>query len=165
MLAAAGVGSGGIFRGYSMSVRQPRVLVVDDEHQDQVLSEIALSKGRFGARITALRDGQELMDYLERRPPWDNPERSPRPHLILLDLRMARRDGRAALRALRAHPDLRHLVVVVMSNSREGGDVLDAYRLGANAYIAKPADFNGLVEAVRSLETFWFELAELPDPG
>lgn len=148
-----------------MSVRKPRVLVVDDEHQDQVLSEIALSKGRFEARITTLRDGQELMDYLQRQPPWDDPARSPRPHLILMDLRMARRDGRAALRELRASPELRHLVVVVMSNSREGGDVLDAYRLGANAYIAKPADFSGLVEAVRALETFWFDLAELPDPG
>jgi CheY-like chemotaxis protein len=148
-----------------MPVRRPRVLVVDDEHQDQVLSEIALSKGRVEAQITTLRDGQELLDYLERRAPWEDPAHSPRPHLILMDLRMVRRDGRAALRALRANPDLRHLPVIVMSNSRESGDVLDAYRLGANAYVAKPADFNGLVEAVRTLEQFWFQLAELPEPG
>lgn len=148
-----------------MAIRKPRVLVVDDEHQDQVLSEIALGKVRGDMQVTTLRDGGELLNYLLRQPPWDNPARSPRPHLILMDLRMARYDGRTALRELRAHPELRHLVVVIASNSREPGDVLDAYRLGANAYVAKPPDFTGLVDAVRLLESFWLELAELPEPG
>jgi CheY-like chemotaxis protein len=99
------------------------------------------------------------MDYLRRRPPYES---APRPGLILLDLNMPRKDGREALKEIKADPELRRIPVVMLTTSRDEEDIARSYDLGANSYIAKPVSFDALVKLVSTLQLYWFELVELP---
>jgi CheY-like chemotaxis protein len=102
------------------------------------------------------------MDYLRRQGRFAPPAHAPRPGLILLDLNMPRKDGREALAELKADPDLREIPVVVLTTSSSEEDLHRIYGLGANSYITKPVTFRGLVEAMKQLGRYWFELVELP---
>jgi CheY-like chemotaxis protein len=105
------------------------------------------------------------MDYLHRRGAFTDPASAPRPDLILLDLNMPRKDGREALHEIKADPALRRIPVVVLTTSKTEQDVLRSYDLGANSYITKPVTFDSLVEVVRTLGQYWFEIVELPGDG
>lgn len=109
-----------------------------------------------------LEDGEELTDYLFRRGRWASVD-APRPELILLDLNMPRKDGREALAEIKADPDLRRIPVVVLTTSSSPEDVRRAYSLGANSYVTKPGSYEGLVAAVRALQTWWFGCVTLPE--
>jgi CheY-like chemotaxis protein len=82
--------------------------------------------------------------------------------LILLDLNMPRKDGREALREIKASPQLRHIPVVVLTTSKAEEDIVRSYELGVNSFIIKPVTFGGFVEAVKVLGRYWFELVKLP---
>ena len=86
----------------------------------------------------------------------------PRPDLILLDLKMPRKDGREALSELKADPRLRSIPIVVLTTSTARDDIGFCYRMGVNSYITKPATFRGLVDLLGTLSKYWFELVELP---
>jgi CheY-like chemotaxis protein len=101
------------------------------------------------------------MDYLTRSGKYAI-EDAPRPGLILLDLNMPRKDGRQALEEIKSNPDLRRIPVVILTTSKTEEDVLRSYDLGANSFITKPVTFDGLVEIVRTLGTYWFKIVELP---
>jgi CheY-like chemotaxis protein len=134
--------------------RTPEVLLVEDDSNDVAVASRAFQRHALWERVKVLRDGVELLDYLfevgggSRRPP----------KLILLDLKMPRLDGRAALRELRMHEETRHVPVVVVSSSRQQRDVRDCYELGANSFVVKqfnpaaPGEY--LVETVR----YWLEM-------
>jgi DNA-binding response OmpR family regulator len=102
------------------------------------------------------------MDYLNRRGRWSAPGAAPRPGLILLDLNMPRKDGREALREMKAHPELRRIPVVVLTTSRAEEDVVRSYDLGASSFITKPVSFGGLVSAMQALGRYYIEIVELP---
>ncbi len=101
------------------------------------------------------------MDYLYRRGKY-NEASAPRPGVILLDLNMPRKDGREALREIKADPDLRRIPVVVLTTSKAEEDILRTYDLGVNSFIVKPVTFADLVEVMRTLGRYWFEIVELP---
>jgi CheY-like chemotaxis protein len=107
-------------------------------------------------------DGQDLLDYLRHEGRW-TAEDAPRPGIILLDLNMPKKDGREALAEIKADPRLRHIPVVVLTTSKAEEDVVRAYDLGVNSFIAKPVTFEGLVEVMNTLSRYWFEIVELPD--
>jgi CheY-like chemotaxis protein len=107
-------------------------------------------------------DGEELMDYLYRRNTYANPEASPQPDLILLDLNMPRKDGRRAIEEIKADPKLRGIPIVVLTTSRAEEDICRSYDLGVSSYITKPVTFEGLVEVMSTLGCYWFEIVELP---
>jgi CheY-like chemotaxis protein len=86
----------------------------------------------------------------------------PRPYLILLDLNMPRKDGREALRELKANPEFRRIPIVVLTTSKAEEDILRSYDLGVNSYITKPVTFKSLVEIIKVLGRYWFEVVELP---
>ena len=109
-----------------------------------------------------MKDGEELMHYLRHQNDFSNPEKSPEPSLILLDLNMPRMDGREALREIKSDPKLRHIPVVVLTTSRAEEDVVRSYDLGVNSFIAKPVTFQGMVEAMKVLGKYWFEVVALP---
>src|SRR5262249_28014308 len=113
--------------------------------------------------LRSVEDGEELMDYLHRRGKYSNPKDSPRPGLILLDLNMPRKDGREALREIKNDPKLRDIPVVVLTTSKAEEDVVRTYSLGVNSYIAKPVKFTALVEIMKTMTKYWFEIVELPD--
>ena len=115
-----------------------------------------------GVHTSILADGEELLDYLHRRDQFANPADSPRPGLILLDLNMPRKDGREALREIKADPTLRSIPIVVLTTSKQEEDILRTYDLGVNSFITKPVTFEGLVDVIKTLGRYWFQLVALP---
>jgi CheY-like chemotaxis protein len=138
------------------------ILMADDDADDRLLAADALAEARLSNELRFVEDGEELMDYLNRRGRWSAPGAAPRPGLILLDLNMPRKDGREALREIKADPELRRIPVVVLTTSRAEEDVLHSYDLGASSFISKPVTFGGLVSAMKALGRYYIEIVELP---
>lgn len=141
------------------------ILMADDDEDDRLLTQEALQESRVANDLHFVVDGEDLMDYLHRRGAYTDPARSPRPGLILLDLNMPRKDGREALEEIKSDPTLRRIPVVVMTTSDAEEDLVRSYDLGANSYIRKPVSFDGLVEVMRGLTTYWYQIVELPPAG
>ena len=138
------------------------ILLADDDEDDRKLAQDALAESRLANDLHTVEDGEELMDYLLRRGKYAALADSPRPGLILLDLNMPKKDGREALREIKADPSLRQIPVVVLTTSKAEEDIYRTYDLGANSFITKPVMFESLVRVMRDLGTYWFEIVELP---
>jgi CheY-like chemotaxis protein len=138
------------------------ILMADDDVDDRMLAKEALDESRVRNNLYFVEDGEELLDYLNRRGKFADAAQSPRPGLILLDLNMPRKDGREALREIKADPDLRRIPVVIMTTSKAEEDIYRSYDLGANSFITKPVTFERLVELMRTLGQYWIEFVELP---
>jgi CheY-like chemotaxis protein len=139
------------------------ILLADDDAEDREMTRKALEKNRLANEIYEVEDGEELMEFLQHRGRFAPPKLSPAPGLILLDLNMPRKDGREALAEIKADPILRRIPVVVMTTSQAEQDITRTYDLGCSSFIAKPVTFSGLVEAMRVLGQYWFEIVALPD--
>jgi CheY-like chemotaxis protein len=136
--------------------------MADDDREDCMMARDALEESRLANDLRFVEDGEELMDYLHRRGGHADPADSPRPGLILLDLNMPKMDGREALKEIKADPDLRRIPVVVLTSSKAEEDIYSSYDLGVNSFIIKPVSFDGLVELMKTLAIYWFQIVELP---
>ena len=139
------------------------ILLADDDEDDRMLAEEALREARLANTITTVEDGEELMDYLYRRGKFSAPGAAPRPGLILLDLNMPRKDGREALKEIKADAELRRIPIVVLTTSKAEEDIYRTYDLGVNSFITKPVSFESLVYIMKALRTYWFEIVTLPE--
>jgi CheY-like chemotaxis protein len=145
-------------------VVEPRpitILMADDDADDRELAREALAESRVLNELHVVNDGAELLEFLRHEKRYEKGN-APRPDLILLDLNMPKVDGREALIALKADPDLRSIPVVVLTTSRAEEDVVRSYDLGANSFISKPVTFVGLVDVMRELGKYWVVIVELP---
>lgn len=138
------------------------LLVADDDPGDCLLIEKAFRKAEIASPLRVVHDGDDLMDYLKRRGRYTRPEDAPRPSLILLDLNMPKMDGTEFLRRLRDEPDLRGIPVVVLTTSDDERDIASSYALGANAYMVKPAAFDGMVAMAKIVKAHWLGAVRLP---
>lgn len=138
------------------------ILMADDDPEDIMLAREALEEARLANRFYAVHDGEELMDYLRRQGKYADPKDAPRPGLILLDLNMPRKNGFEALEEIKNDPELRAIPVVVLTTSRTEEDVYRSYDLGVNSFISKPVSFEGLVEAMKVLGQYWFQIVVRP---
>jgi CheY-like chemotaxis protein len=138
------------------------ILMADDDPDDRMLAQEALAESRLANDLHFVEDGEHLMDYLYQRGPFAEADSSPRPGVILLDLNMPRKDGRAALKEIKSDPELRRIPVVIMTTSKADEDIVRSYDSGANSYITKPVTFDNLVEVISNLGRYWFEIVELP---
>jgi CheY-like chemotaxis protein len=138
------------------------ILCADDDEDDRMFVAEALRESRLRNDLRFVEDGEQLLDYLRRRGEYADPARSPRPGIVLLDLNMPRIDGREALAEMKKDPDLRRIPVVVLTTSKAEEDVVRSYDLGVSSFITKPVTFPALVELVRALGRYWFEIVELP---
>jgi CheY-like chemotaxis protein len=138
------------------------ILMADDDPDDRFMAQEALEESRLANKMYFVEDGEELMDYLHRRGKYADPETSPEPGLILLDLNMPKKDGREALQEIKSDPSLRQIPIVVLTTSRAEEDIYRTYDLGVNSFITKPVTFEGLVEVMKALATYWFEIVRLP---
>jgi len=138
------------------------ILMADDDADDRMLAKDALDESRLANELHFVEDGEELMDYLHRRRRYAAPGAAPRPGIILLDLNMPKKDGREALQEIKSDPELRRIPVVVLTTSKADEDICRTYDGGANSYVTKPVTFEGLVDVVRALGRYWFELVALP---
>lgn len=141
------------------------ILMAEDDPDDRLLVLEAFRESHLSNDLLFVHDGEELMEHLHRRGRYAAAESAPRPGLILLDLNMPRKDGREALREIKADSGLRSIPVVVLTTSTAEEDVLRAYDLGAAGFITKPVALEDLVEVVNTLGKYWFEIAELPKGG
>ena len=139
-----------------------RLLLADDDPDDRLLVKDALEESRWTADLRSVEDGVELMDYLRRRGRYVDPGEAPSPGLILLDLKMPRKNGHQALKEIKDDPDLRRIPVVILTTSSQEQDISRSYDLGVNSFITKPTTFGALVEMMRVLERYWSEVVALP---
>lgn len=139
------------------------ILLADDDADDRMLARDALDESRLANDLRFVENGEELLDYLYRRGKFSDPASSPRPGLILLDLNMPRKDGREALKEIKADPGLRSIPVVVLTTSKAEEDIYRTYDLGVNSFVTKPVTFDQLVQVMRVIGRYWFEIVELPN--
>ena len=141
------------------------ILLADDDPDDRQLTRDAFVENRLANELDTVEDGEELLDYLHRRGRHAELKDKALPGLILLDLNMPRKDGREALREIKADPEFRRIPIVVLTTSKAEEDILRSYDLGVNSYVTKPVTFKSLVELVKVLGRYWFEVVELPPEG
>ncbi|HUT32973.1 MAG TPA: response regulator [Planctomycetota bacterium] len=139
--------------------RPVEILLVEDNPGDVRLTREAFRTAKVSNRLHVASDGEEAMAFLRRQGRF---AAAPRPDLILLDLNLPRKDGKEVLAEIKADPALRSIPVVVLTVSAEEEDVLRAYHLNANCYIAKPVEFAQFLRVVRSIESFWLTVVKLP---
>ena len=135
------------------------ILLVEDDEMDIILIEETLKRNGFEWQLNVVRDGVEAMGYLRGQGSFAG---APRPSLVLLDLKMPRKDGREVLAEIRAHAALQSIPVIVLTSSDDPDDVVQAYRLGANSYIRKPLDLDSFKGLMKTIDNFWFKTATLP---
>ncbi len=144
--------------------RSTLILMADDDADDRLLARDAIAESKMPIELHFVENGEDLMAYLHRRGKYSAAS-APRPGLILLDLNMPKKDGREALREIKAHPELRRIPVVILTTSQADTDIVQLYEMGANSFITKPVSFEALVNVMRALGNYWFETVELPDSG
>ncbi len=150
------------YQNYIPKIKSVNILVAEDDPDDQLLTREAFDESQLQHKLYFVEDGEALMDFLCRRGKFADPKISPRPSIILLDLNMPKKDGREALKEIRANDTLRQIPVIVLTTSKSVEDVQQLYKLGVNSFITKPVTFNGLVNTVKLVGKYWLEVAELP---
>jgi two-component system, response regulator len=141
------------------------ILMADDDADDRRLTQEAFAEAKLANDLRFVEDGVELLDYMHRRGKYADPQNSPWPGIILLDLNMPRKDGREALRELKADPRFRTIRVLILTTSKAEEDILRTYNLSAASYITKPVTFEALVDVIKTLGKYWLEIVELPENG
>jgi CheY-like chemotaxis protein len=139
------------------------ILLVEDDPNDIELTLASLEENNLANEVFVARDGVEAMDYLSRRGQFhDLPNGNPA--VILLDLKLPKLGGFEVLKTIRSDEKLKMIPVVILTSSKEDKDLVEGYKLGVNAYIVKPVDFQQFTQAVKELGIFWAILNE-PPPG
>jgi len=142
----------------------PSILLAEDNPNDVELTLEALGQHNLANRVAIAHDGVEAMEYLRREGAFSDREPGD-PAVVLLDIKMPRKDGLQVLREIRTDPALRRLPVVILTSSREEQDLITSYDLGVNAYVVKPVDFPSFIDAVKELGMFWAVINERPPKG
>ncbi len=138
------------------------ILLVEDSPKDLELTLAALEKCQLANPLVVARDGEEALNYLYGKGPYEG--RSNRdPTVVLLDLKLPKIDGLEVLQKVKSDPDLRHTPIVMLTSSREEQDLVKSYELGVNAFVVKPVEFTEFFKAIQDLGIFWAILNE-PSP-
>jgi len=138
-----------------------RILLVEDSDNDAELTLAAFGEYHLANGVDRVRDGAEALDYLFRKGAYADREAEAL-SVVLLDLKLPKVDGLEVLRAIRSEPHLKALPVVVLTSSKEEGDMVRSYQWGVNAYVVKPVDFSEFAKAVGQLVVFWALINEPP---
>lgn len=138
-----------------------KILLAEDNPKDVELTIEALSDSNLANRVVVVKDGVETMEYLRCEGQYAGREPA-LPSVLLLDIKMPRKDGIEVLKEIRSDPKLKLLPVVMLTSSREDKDLLNSYYSGVNAYVVKPVNFGGFIDAIKQLGIFWGLINELP---
>ena len=141
------------------------ILLVEDNPDDADLTRRAFTKSNIANKLVVARDGAEALDYLFAAGAWAGRSEEEDPEIVLLDLKLPKVDGLEVLRTIKADERLKYIPVVVLTSSREERDLVDSYKLGVNAYVVKPVDFEEFMNAVKQLGAFWAIINEPPPVG
>ena len=143
--------------------KEVNVLLVEDNPDHAELTMKALKDGNLLNQIYWVKDGQEALDFVFHRGRYAEPERSPRPELILLDIRLPKVDGHEVLRQIKQDGELRSIPVVMMTTSERDDEVRQCYQAGANSFVSKPIRFADFVERVKTVKLYWVLTNLLPE--
>ena len=138
------------------------ILLVEDNPAHAELVRRSLERHRAANKIYHVADGKAALAYLFRRGAYADEQRSPRPHVILLDLRLPKIGGLEVLRQVKTSDDLKHIPVVILTTSAAERDMLRAYEQNANGYVVKPLDFEKFQQLMEELGYFWLEWNRAP---
>ena len=138
----------------------PEILLVDDNPADAGLTREVLGTSERQSHVSTVVDGEEALAFLNRVGKQSDARR---PDLLILDLNLPRKDGRAVLAEVKADPELNEIPVVIFTTSHSARDIARCYELGANSFVSKPGNLAEFFSAVRSIENFWVENAGLSD--
>ncbi|MEP7136154.1 MAG: response regulator [Chloroflexota bacterium] len=141
------------------SLNHVDILLVEDSPADVLITREAFAEFKIANTLHVVEDGVEALAFLKQERQYAS---VPRPDLILLDLNLPRKNGREVLAEIKADPDLKQIPVVILTTSNSEKDILQAYDEHANSYIVKPVGFDNFVEAVKSIQQFWFSIVTLP---
>lgn len=130
------------------------ILIAEDDDNDVVLIKRAFHQAQFENPLHVVQTGEDAIAYLRGDPPYADREKCPIPALLLLDLKMPRKNGFEVLSWIRQHEEFNTLGVVVLTSSQESADINRAYALGANSYLVKPANFLSLVDMINRLKEY-----------
>ncbi|NHJ32424.1 MAG: response regulator [Asgard group archaeon] len=138
------------------------ILLAEDNPDDVLLTQRAFKKSNIANELIVVNDGQEVLDYLFAEGKFEGRNTSIMPEVILLDIKMPKKDGLEVLKIIRNDIRTKHLPVVILTTSKEENDIVKSYCYGANSYITKPVDFDQFVEAVKQLGLYWLVLNQKP---
>ena len=139
--------------------RPIEILLVEDNPGDVRLTQEVLLDGKINNHLNVVGDGVKAIAFLQRVPPYEN---APYPDLILLDLNLPKRGGQEVLEVIKADDRLKRIPVVILTTSLAEEDIVRAYNLHANCYIAKPIDLDQFIKVIKSIEEFWLTIVKLP---
>jgi two-component system, chemotaxis family, response regulator Rcp1 len=142
--------------------RLVEILLVEDNLADIRLTQEVFKEGKVRNQLSVVRNGEEALAFLRQEGHFASVLR---PDMILLDLNLPRKDGRAVLAEIKADPDLKRIPVIILTTSQAESDLIQTYDLHANCYIVKPVELDQFIEAVKRIEGFWLQIVKLPPNG
>lgn len=137
---------------------KPRILLVEDNPGDIRLTQEALKESQMEIHLDVVSDGEQAIEFLTKRGKYAE---SHRPHIILLDLNLPKKNGIEVLKEVKANDSLKKIPIIVLTTSDADHDITKAYSLHANCYILKPVDFDDFARVIKLVETFWFKTVQL----
>jgi two-component system response regulator len=137
-------------------MKNPHILLVEDDANDEELTRLALSQHDIKHELSVARDGAEAVEFLLNG-------QGPIPNLVILDLKLPKLNGIEVLRKLRENPATRCLPVVIFTSSKEEVDIRNSYEAGANAFVRKPIEFTEFCDTIKGLSHFWLNLNNVTD--
>ncbi len=137
-----------------------QILLVEDDPADAFLARTAIRDAKVVSQVHHVSDGSEALAFLRRQGPKHTA--APRPDLVLLDLNMPGLSGRDVLAEIKSDSTLKDIPVVVLTTSNATSDIQSCYHAGANSFVTKPVDLDGFLDAMRSIEDYWFAVVRLP---
>ena len=143
--------------------QMPTILIVEDSLPDFESILRAFKKLDMKNPVYHCTSGEKALDFLYRRKEYSDPQKSPRPSVILLDLNLPGTDGRDVLKEIKSDPELKSIPVVVLTTSTSERDISECYQNGANSYMMKPADWGDFFKAIESFKIYCLETAILPN--
>ncbi|GLU52165.1 response regulator [Dyadobacter frigoris] len=140
-------------------MRSIHILLVEDNEGDILLTTEALQEGRVLNKISVVRDGQEAIDFLNRKGKHTLAEQ---PDLVLLDVNLPKKNGHEVLQYIKKSDDIKHIPVIMLTTSSSERDISLSYQNHANCYITKPVELEGFLNVVTQIENFWISIVALP---
>jgi DNA-binding response OmpR family regulator len=140
----------------------PRLLLVEDTPSDEIMTLEALRDAKIKNEVDIVRDGEEALNYLFCKGPYEKRDKEQIPRLVLLDLKLPKIDGLEVLKEIRSNEKTRRIPVVILTSSREERDLVAGYDNGANSYVVKPLDPVQFANAVESVGLYWLIVNTTP---
>lgn len=138
------------------------LLIVEDDEDDYFFITSTLKNTGLDCDVRWVKDGEEAMDYLLRQKEWQDPQKSPIPSLIILDINMPKKNGLEVLLEMKETSTLKNLFTIIFTSSKNKANIASAYDLGANSYIQKPSQLDEFTEGMHRILEYWFNWVEYP---